>query len=333
MSKKKLDGTTTVLVTGSNGFIGSHLCSRLIGRLGCKVVGIDSVAPKNIVDEDGRYVNSSNSIYSVYDRDLFSFKQVDISNSNDVDEVYMNNSIDFVFHLAALANPRTCKANFDLAFKVNVLGTKNIIEKSRKDSRIIFMSSAAVYGNPLRLPIPEDHLTNGSDPYALTKVIGENLCRCFLVNYERDICIGRNFNTFGEGQIADYIIPTLIKQAVNERRIELWNFAPVRDFLHIDDALNAITVIAESGKSGEKYNIGSGKGTRIGELASIVRNIVDKKMPFVDLQKQVTGSSQLVADISKLKKLGWVGPTIELDVGLRRTIDWFKYYAPVTKCI
>ena len=310
---------TSVLVTGSSGFIGSHLCARLIADLGCKVIGIDSTPPRNGIGDADRSLNTAND----RNKELFSFKEVDITNSHEVDNLYRNSDTDFVFHLAALANPRACKANFDLAFKVNVRGTKNIVQGSPKDSRLVFMSSAAVYGMPTRIPIGEEQPRNGTDPYAVTKIMGEDLCKCMLDNYEHDICIGRNFNAFGEGQIADYIIPTLIKQAVMEHTIQVWNSTPVRDFLYIEDTINALITIAERGKCGEKYNIGSGRGTRIGELVDIVKNIMNEDMDVQDLKKEVTGSNQLIADASSLKKLGWE-PRIDLQEGIRRTVEYFK---------
>jgi nucleoside-diphosphate-sugar epimerase len=317
MPKKKLGGAT-VLVTGSSGFIGSHLCDHLSTILGCKVVGIDSSPPKfNTV---GDSITINNPISSTTD---FSFKQVDISNRDEIEDVYNEDEFDFVFHLAALANPRTCKSNFDLAFNVNAVGTKNIIEKSKDKSRLVFMSSAAVYGNPQKVPISETHPMNGNDPYAITKIMGEDLCTCFMDNYEHDICIGRNFNTFGERQAEDYIIPTLIKQALIEHRIEIWNSGPIRDFMYIKDALNALIIIAEHGETGKIYNIGTGKGIRIGELADMVRDIVDEHLLVKDLKKSVLGSTELVADNGKLCSLGW-GPKVGFYEGLRRTVNWFK---------
>ena len=144
MARKELRGAN-VLVTGSSGFIGANMCTRLIGEFGCSVVGIDSITPKNTKDGEGESLLSGN--------ESFSFNQIDISNGKEVEDVFKQNEFDFIFHLAALANPRTCKQDFGLAFNVNVVGTKNIVERADKDSRLVFMSSAAVYGNPLTLPI------------------------------------------------------------------------------------------------------------------------------------------------------------------------------------
>lgn len=319
MSRDDLRGAK-VLVTGSSGFIGSNLCTRLLSEFGCSVVGIDSITPKFTKIGEGDSLSSGN--------ESFSFNQIDIANGKEVEDVFKQNEFDFIFHLAALANPRTCKQDFGLAFNVNVVGTKNIVERSDKDSRLVFMSSAAVYGNPLTLPISEAHPRNGNDPYSISKIMGEDLCLCFSNNYKHDICIARNFNTFGDGQIGDYIIPTLIKQAVMEHKIEIWNSKPIRDFMYIEDAVNALITIAQQGSAAEVYNIGTGKGTTIGSLASTVRDVVDQKMIVNDMEKQVLGSSELVADSRKLASLGWRAQ-VQFEDGLRKTIDWFKYTNPV----
>ena len=319
MARKDLRGAK-VLVTGSSGFIGSNLCTRLLSEFGCSVVGIDFITPKFAKDDDLQSLLTGN--------ESFSFNQIDISNGKEVEDVFKQNDFDFIFHLAALANPRTCKQDFGLAFNVNVVGTKNMVESSDKGSRLVFMSSAAVYGNPLKLPLSEAHPRNGNDPYSISKIMGEDLCLCFFNNYEHDICIARNFNTFGDGQIGDYIIPTLIKQAVMEHKIEIWNSKPIRDFMYIEDAVSAIVTIAQQGSAGEVYNIGTGKGTTIGSLASTLRNAVDQKMIVNDMEKQVLGSSELVADSRKLASLGW-RVQVRFEDGLRKTIEWFNHTNPV----
>lgn len=306
MSHRRLR-KSAVLVTGSSGFIGSHLCEHLVSNLNCNVVGVDSTE-----------VNSK-----IFDTDNYKFVRADIANNDHVEDIYRENNFDFIFHLAAIANPRTCKSNFDLALRVNVMGTKNIIENSEKNSRLIFVSSASVYGTPKVVPIKEEQPSSGNDPYAITKMMGENLCRCFIENYNHEICIARNFNTFGSGQVEGYIIPTLLKQAMTEERLEIWNSDPVRDFLYIDNTISAFSAIAEQGTNGEIYNIGSGIGTRIGELAFEIRDIVNKDLEVIDLKKPVTGSPELVAANEKLKSLGW-NIAVNFSEGLRRTIEWYR---------
>ncbi len=294
-----------ILVTGSAGFLGSNLCKRLVS-LGCNVIGVDNFAFAN------KWTHNNGLI----------FKEIDITSAEQVHTLFKEYDFDVVFHLAAVANPRTCKENFDLAFNVNVTGTKNVLACSNKRGHVIFMSSAAVYGEPLRVPIDEKHPLRGNDPYAVTKIMGENLCFNFSKNYGLRVSIARNFNTFGVGQTGDYIIPTLIRQALKRGKIEIWNSNPVRDLTYVDNTVDALVAISEFGEP-DIYNVGRGIGIKIGELANILKNSIDPSIEITDLQKPVSGSPVLVADNKKLKTLGWT-ERVGFEDGLSKTIEWYK---------
>lgn len=307
MNQPKEIKNKKILVTGSSGFLGQHLCRKLV-HLGGHVQGIDSIMPNSINDEE----DISEKI---------SYSKCDIADKIQVQKI-LDNKHDLIFHLAAIASPRTCKSDFDLAYNVNVTGTKNILSMLQESTKLVFMSSASVYGNPIKLPITEDHPLNGSDPYSITKIIGEYLCHNYNNNYGRNISIARNFNAFGIGQTTEYIVPTLITQALKSGKIEIWNSDPVRDLMYVDDTINGLISIGIAGRNGI-YNIGSGKGTRIGTLAESIRDNIDPKIEIVDLRKQVIGSSNLISDNTKLRELGW-DQEVGFDSGISRTIDWFK---------
>lgn len=292
-----------VLVTGSSGFLGQHLCKKLV-QLDAVVTGIDSVA----TDSGNQSMRES-------------YSRCDIRDDDQVKKI-LEKGFDLIFHLAAIASPRTCKINFDLAYDVNVLGTKNIVSNSKDAGRLVFMSSASVYGNPIELPIREDHPLNGSDPYSITKIMGEFICHNYVDNYDYNISIARNFNAFGIGQPAEYIVPTLITQALKGGKIEIWNSNPVRDLMYVDDTINGLLAIGLNDGNGI-YNIGSGVGTKIGALAQCIRESIGSQIKIVDLRKEVIGSSNLISDNTKLKTLGWE-QEVGFDSGLSRTIDWFK---------
>lgn len=303
-----------VLVTGSAGFLGSRLCQNLLA-LDCDVVGVDNFSFSKKSSSSENHEKENKSVV---------FRELDITKEDQVEVLFKDYSFDIVFHLAAVANPRTCKENFDLAFNVNVTGTKNILLHSKNCDKVAFMSSAAVYGEPIKVPIGEDHPLNGNDPYAITKIMGEKLCFNFTKNYGRKIAIARNFNTFGVGQTGDYIIPTLIRQAVVNKAIEIWNSAPIRDMMYVDDTIDAlVTIASNSGAGSETYNIGTGRGIQIGQLADVIRRNTEEGIKVTDLQKPVLGSPKLIADNSKLMGLGWK-ETVGFEEGIRRTIEWFK---------
>ncbi len=295
----------SVLVTGAAGFIGSHLVPRLIDG-GATVVGIDNYS---FARPDAKLA-------------LHGFQAVtaDLRRLDDLRAVVEANSPDYVFHLAAIANPRQCKQDFPLAFDVNVNGTQNLLRVTPPAARVVFMSSAAVYGEPLRLPIDENHPRQGSDPYSITKILGEELCLLYNRHFGRNIAIVRNFNSFGVGQVGDYIVPQLIRQGMTEHKVEIWNSKTVRDFLYIDNAVDALLSIATHAENGP-VNIGSGRGTSIGELARAIADRFGGSLEVVDLQKKVLGSPALVSSNERLRSLGW-SERVSFEDGIERTIRW-----------
>ena len=266
----------TVLVTGAAGFLGSHLVERL-GSLNARVVAVDSIAPPDA----GRS--------SPYFGSALRFEQLDINDESRLGNLIREERPEVLFHLAAIASPRACAKDFSTAYRVNVEGTFNVLRLSEIVPHVVFLSSSAVYGPPEVLPMSEGHPRGGRDPYALTKIMGETLCENYVANYGRTCSVIRNFNAFGPRQGLEYIIPTIIRQALSTGRIEIWNAAPVRDLMFVDNTEDAILMIGTSPGSGT-YNVGSGRGVRIGELAQIIAAKVGHNVPVEDLKKDVIGS-------------------------------------------
>ena len=292
-----------VVVTGAAGFLGSSLVPRLTAE-GATVTAADNFSFARPDQASG-----------VAPRD------VDIRDGPAVERLMGEAQPDVVIHLAAVANPRTCKQDFPLAFDVNVGGTQHLLRYAPAPARFVFMSSAAVYGEPLYLPIDENHPRRGRDPYSITKIIGEDLCELYATNYQRSVVVARNFNAFGVGQTGDYIVPQLIRQALTEHKIEIWDARTVRDLTYVDNTVDALVRIAQSDHKGT-VNIGSGRGVSVGELA---RRIGQKLggVPVVDLKKKVLGSPVLVASNARLESLGW-SERVTFEDGLDRTIEWTR---------
>lgn len=298
----------TVLVTGAAGFVGTHLCARLAAS-GANVIGADNFSfarPDRLQD----------------DASGFELATVDLRQSEEVHGLLERTQPDVIFHLAAIANPRTCKQDFRLAFDVNVQGTQNVLRFAPAAARFVFMSSAAVYGKPEYLPIDENHPRHGSDPYSVTKIIGEDLVTSYQRNYNRDAVIVRNFNSYGVGQTGDYIVPQLIRQALTERKIEIWDPRTIRDLMYIDDTIDALMAVAASGQT-KIVNVGAGRGITVGELATSIAGRFDHAVPVVDLKKAVLGSPALVSNNDRLRSLAW-SERVGFEEGIERTIAWTR---------
>ncbi|MGA9839611.1 MAG: NAD-dependent epimerase/dehydratase family protein [Thermoplasmata archaeon] len=299
----------TVLVTGAAGFLGSHLVDQL-RTVGARVVALDlAPAPESW----GAFPRPAEGLR---------FERMDIADEPRLTGLLREERPEVLFHLAAVASPRACARDFTGAYRVNVQGTFDVLRLSSDVPHFVFLSSSAVYGTPRTLPIDEDHPLGGRDPYAVTKILGETLCANYATNYGRKCSIIRNFNAFGPRQDAEYIVPTVIKQALGTGRISIWNAAPVRDLMFVDNTEEAILTIGSQPRAGI-FNVGSGRGVRIGELAQLIATQVGVQSPVEDLRKEVGGSPILVADVRRLHDLGWV-ERIPFEAGLSRTVEWYR---------
>jgi len=296
-----------VVVTGGAGFIGGHLCESLLQK-GARVTVLDDLSTGSF----GNLEALGNRIEMVQcklgDRQTSGVKLP---------------PADVIFHLAGVADPRKCKEDFDLGFRANVLAVQDLLSACTNEVRFIHMSSAAVYGDPDYVPIDENHPFKGNDPYAISKILGEWVCKQHSLNSGVRLSIIRPFNAFGPRQSPGYLIPTLIRQAIQENKLEIWNADPIRDYLYVADAVEALIAVAASERAvGMALNLGGGKGISAGTLASHIADLFN--IPYSSLGKAVTGSAKLISDVTRIKELtGWQ-PQIGFEEGIRRTIDYFR---------
>jgi len=229
---------------------------------------------------------------------------------------------DVVVHLAAIADPRACVEKPDLAKAVNVEGTRNVLEATPDGARFVFLSTAAVYGPAQYLPIDEVHPLLGADPYAMTKKAAEDLC---AANANRlHLTVVRNFNTYGPGQAASFLIPQIAHQAIRESRIEVWNRTPVRDFTYVDDTVEALVKLTElDGLAPIRVNLGSGEGRSVGTIVDTISRCLGE-VPTTSLERPMMGSPTLVADNRRVRGLLDWHPSTDFDEGIRRTLTWYQ---------
>jgi UDP-glucose 4-epimerase len=296
-----------ILVTGGAGFIGFHLCKMLSNLTG------------NITIYDNL---SSGKMENVKDVPKANFVKGDIL---DLKKLCSQEKADLIYHLAAQVVVPYSMENPLEDFETNAKGTLQVLEKARKDdAKLVFASSAAVYGNPTVFPTPEDYGFHPFSCYGLSKVIGEEYCEMYQSQYGLDITIMRFANVYGSrchGVIHDF----LDKIAKNPNKLEIIGTGlQSRDFVHVSDVVDAlVTVGSEESANGKTYNIGVGKTTSIIDLAKMMLKILNLQDKTVITTTNVSWQGDVTKiwfDNSKAKKeLKW-NPKIALEDSIRTII-------------
>jgi len=304
-----------VLVTGGAGFIGSHLVDRLVEE-GCDVVVVDNL-------KDGEISNLAESM------DKIDFRKVDIRDCEAMQDAMAD--VEVVFHLAANANVPYSVENPDYDFETNALGTYNVLKLSLDAGieKVIYASSAAVYGEPAYVPIDENHPLNPISPYGASKLAGERLGFAYYSTYGLKFVAIRIFNTYGERQRRYVMYDFLRKLTQNPRKLEvLGTGEQIRDFCYVKDCVEAFITAAKDGKAiGEAFNIAGGNPISIKELAYLMINVLglNGKTEVVFTGKSWKGDIvRLYADISKIKRVLGFEPATSLNEGLLRLWRWFQ---------
>lgn len=310
-----------VLVTGSDGFIGSHLVESLLER--------ESRVRAFV------YYNAFNSWgwLDSFGKDKLKKIEVFSGDVRDPDNVRKAmEGIDIVFHLAALIGiPYSYHASHSY-IDTNIKGLLNILQAGMdlKTKRILATSTSEVYGTAKFIPITEEHPFQGQSPYSASKIGADRIAESFYRSFGVPVTIVRPFNTYGPRQSARAVIPTIIIQLLNGSNVvRLGSLEPTRDLNYVKDVSAAFIAIAESDKTiGEEINIATEKEASIGELAKkIIKNINPKARIVLDAKRVRPAKSEvmrLLGSSQKIKKLtGWK-PRYSLDEGIQETIEWFK---------
>jgi nucleoside-diphosphate-sugar epimerase len=210
-------------------------------------------------------------------------------------------SYEVVYHLAAISNPRTCEEKKDLAWRTNVDGTRNIVERMKQGARIVFMSSAHVYGNGDR-PHGEDEIPDPKTFYGLTKLVGENVVNYTAAAKGLKRTVFRLFNSYAVDQPEGFIVPDVIKKYKNQKEIEILNPDSEIDLLRVEDVV-AVLAAASEGRLDGTYNICSGKPMKVSEIYRKIRDFVGAK----GVKERTAGNAvkKLLGDGSKLAKAGF----------------------------
>ena len=314
-----------VLVTGADGFIGSHLTEELVRR-GYNVrafVLYNSSNSWGWLDHSEQEIQKSIEIFAGDVRDPHGVRQA-------------MKGCDVVFHLAALVSIPYSYLSPDTYIDTNVKGSLNVVQAAREHglSKVIHTSTSEVYGTARFVPITEEHPLQGQSPYAASKIGADQIAMSFYHAFNTPVSIVRLFNTYGPRQSARAVIPTVIKQiASGIKKIKLGSLHPTRDFNFVKDTVNGCIAVAESDQTiGEVINIGSNYEITIGETVTIIGDILNANIEIEsDLQRIRPENSEvdrLWADNCKARKLtDWVPAYVGID-GLKRglveTVAWFS---------
>jgi NAD dependent epimerase/dehydratase len=314
MSKK-------ALVTGADGFIGSHLVEHLLDK-GYKVRAFV-------------LYNSFNS-YGWLDTlpkeklSRIEFFSGDVRDPNGM-RVAME-GIDVVFHLAALIAIPYSYHSPDNYVDVNIKGTLNVLQAARmlNTPRLLVTSTSEVYGTAQYVPIDEKHPYQGQSPYSATKIGADRMAESFYRSFNTPLTIVRPFNTYGPRQSARAVIPTIITQLLNgETSLKLGDIIPTRDLLFVKDTVRGFVSIADSDNTiGEEINIATQTEISVGDLAQLLIDKINPKAKIVTDEQRVRPEKsevfRLLGSNEKIQRLtGWK-PEYTLEKGLEETIKWFS---------
>ena len=310
-----------VLVTGADGFIGSHLVEALLER-GYEVkafVYYNSFNTWGWLDTLSKEKLSQIEIFSG-----------DIRDPNGVFEAM--DGVDIVYHLAALIAIPFSYHSPDSYIDTNIKGTLNVLQAARKreTERVLVTSTSEVYGTAKYVPIDENHPFQGQSPYSATKIGADRLAESFYRSFNLPVTIVRPFNTYGPRQSARAVIPTIITQLLTGKtEIKLGALTPTRDFNYVKDTVNGFVSIYECDKTiGEEINIATQNEISIGELAKeLIRQINPNAKIICDeerLRPEKSEVNRLLGCNEKIMRLTDWKPQYSLEEGLRNTITFLK---------
>ncbi len=302
-----------VLVTGATGFVGSHLVDQLISKE-AKVIGLSKkrlASQTKIIEEYGL-----------------------VEDFQTISRVIKKNKIEIIFHLAAQPIVEIGQENPIKTFQVNIQGTWNILEAARQNNvkKIIIASTVHVYGDNPKLPFKESYFPQPSRPYETSKACADLLAQSFADTYDLPVEIPRFVNIYGPGDFNfSRLVPKVIKSILNDRKPEVWDIGSVRDFLYIDDAIDAYLTLAEkplaNGKRLRVFNFGTGKPIKIYDLVLKIIQLTEKDMKIkteIPPEERSNEIKKQYVSIARAKKeLGW-RPKIDLNKGLLNTIQWYQ---------
>lgn len=303
----------SILITGGAGFIGSHLVERLLDR---GIIVMDDFNDYYSPEIKRGNIKSVLNRIKLYERDI----------RDNLEDIFKENKISAVIHLAARAGVRASILNPILYNDVNVLGTVNILEYCRKFGvkKFIFGSSSSVYGTTSRLPFKEDDpLKNPISPYAVTKIAGEDLCRVYHGAYGISVTCLRFFTVYGPRQRPEMAISKFVRLISENKSIPYYgDGSSSRDYTYITDIIDGITASVSQDFGFEIINLGDSNTVTLKELVGIIEKTLGKKAKLEIMPSQQGDVPITYADITHAGQLLGYKPKISIRDGIRKFVEW-----------
>ncbi len=308
-----------VLVTGADGFIGSHLTEMLVG----KGFSVKALSQYNSFNNWG-WLDDISCV------DKIEVLTGDVRDPHFCKEI--TKDVDIIYHLAALiAIPYSYLAP-DSYVDTNIKGTLNICQAARENNvnRVVHTSTSEVYGTAQYVPIDENHPLQPQSPYSATKIAADAMVMSFYNSFELPVTVARPFNTYGPRQSARAVIPSIIIQIANgDKKIKVGDVSPTRDFNFVRDTCRGLMALGECEQAiGETVNIGSNFEISIADTFNLIKELMNSDVEFVKEEERIRPENsevfRLWCDNSKIEKMTGFKPQIDLREGLRQTIEWFS---------
>jgi UDP-glucose 4-epimerase len=307
-----------IVVTGAAGFIGSHLCQRLVSK-GHKVTGIDS-----FLDYYPRWIKELN-LADLKNNASFNFIEKNIL---ELDWNSLLEGIDIVIHLAAQAGVRASWGKSFLIYtKNNIEATQLMLEasKEKKLKKFVFASTSSVYGDTDAIPMRESSVVKPVSPYGVTKLAAEGLCNLYWKNYGVPCVSLRYFTVYGPRQRPDMAFYRFLLALFEDRAITIFEDGKqTRDFTFIDDIVTGTELASEKGVNGRIYNLGGGSRISVNEAIAIIHEITGKELKVNYGEKQKGDMRDTFASTEQAKQDLGYSPQIQLKEGLAQEYRWLE---------
>jgi len=302
------------LVTGGTGFIGSHLVNRLV-KMGEEV---------NVI------AHSEKNFWRLENINKINIEIIDIKDFDKLNKFILKLNPDIIVHLAAYVNAERDLNGIDMAINNNFNGTLNLLKTLNNIDYDLFINTGTCeeYGDG-EAAFQESQREHPVSPYSLSKTCSTYLCELFSRIYNKPIITVRPFLTYGPKQTSKMLIPELIRRGINGEKMELTEGEQSRDFIYIDDLIDALIVLINKYDKFNDYeiiNIGTGKQILIKEVVNIIEGFFPKnKFKLGELPYRKGETMEFYSDNKKIRKLGWK-PSLEIETGLNKTWIWWEKY-------